>query len=140
MSLPRPSAAGGAGAPHPRYPLARPPRLSLDGFARRAGLHPELIRRFVTLGLLEAARDPTGELWFTPAALVTVARVMRLRVGLSLNYAAIGLVLDLLDRVDQLEAALHAAGRMVPVRPDPPTGTPPGGRLRGTRRVPGVGI
>ena len=88
-------------------PIARPSRLSLDGFARQAGLHPQLVRRFVALGLLDAYRDAAGELWFPPAALVTVARVQRLRAGLSLNYAAIGLVLDLLDRIEELETALR---------------------------------
>ncbi|HEY8556739.1 MAG TPA: chaperone modulator CbpM, partial [Actinomycetes bacterium] len=44
---------------------------------------------------------------------VTVARIQRLRTGLSLNYAAIGLVLDLLDRIDVLERDLRA-------RPRPP--------------------
>jgi hypothetical protein len=42
--------------------------------------------------------------------LVTVARVQRLRAGLSLNYAAIGLVLDLLDRIDELEEASRRTG------------------------------
>jgi hypothetical protein len=84
------------------YPLVRPVRLSLDGFAMRCGLHPQLVARFVALGLLDADRDPRGQLWFRPAALATVARVQRLR-ELSLNYAAIGLVLDLLDRIDELE-------------------------------------
>jgi hypothetical protein len=37
--------------------------------------------------------------------------VQRLRAGLSLNYASIGLVLDLLDRIEELEAALRAPGR-----------------------------
>jgi chaperone modulatory protein CbpM len=91
-----------------RYPLARPWRLSLDGFASSAGLHPELVRRLVTLGLVQATRDGVGELWFTHDELATVARIQRLRSGLSLNYAAIGLVLDLLDRIDDLERALHA--------------------------------
>jgi chaperone modulatory protein CbpM len=85
------------------YPLARPARLSLDGFARGAGLHPDLVRRYVALGLIDAERDSRGRLWFRPAALVTAARIQRLRAGLSLNYAAIGLVLDLLDRIDELE-------------------------------------
>lgn len=93
------------------YPVAGPTRLSLDMFARRAGLHPELVRRFVALGLLDADRDAAGEMWFRPAALVTVARVQRLRAGLSLNYAAIGLVLDLLDRIDELEETLRHSGR-----------------------------
>ena len=33
-----------------------------------------------------------------------VARIQRLRAGLGLNYAALGLVLDLLDRIAELEA------------------------------------
>ena len=92
------------------YPMTRPSRLSLDRFAREAGLHPQLVQKFVALGLLDAERDATGALWFRPAALVTVARVQRLRAGLSLNYAAIGLVLDLLDRIDELEAASRRIG------------------------------
>ncbi len=92
------------------YPMTRPSRLSLDRFARQAGLHPQLVQKFVALGLLDAERDATGALWFRPAALVTVARVQRLRAGLSLNYAAIGLVLDLLDRIDELEAATRRTG------------------------------
>jgi hypothetical protein len=92
------------------YPMTRPSRLSLDRFAREAGLHPQLVQKFVALGLLDAERDATGALWFRPAALVTVARVQRLRAGLSLNYAAIGLVLDLLDRIDELEAASRRVG------------------------------
>ena len=92
------------------YPMTRPSRLSLDRFARQAGLHPQLVQRFVALGLLDAERDATGALWFRPAALVTAARVQRLRAGLSLNYAAIGLVLDLLDRIDELEAASRRTG------------------------------
>jgi len=92
------------------YPMTRPSRLSLDRFARQAGLHPQLVQKFVALGLLDAERDATGALWFRPGALVTVARVQRLRAGLSLNYAAIGLVLDLLDRIDELEEASRRTG------------------------------
>jgi chaperone modulatory protein CbpM len=96
------------------------PRLPLEGFARRARLHPELVRRFVALGLIQATRDPSGELWLDPAELARVARVQRLRAGLSLNYASIGLVLDLLERIEELEAALRAAGGLA----GPPEPTP----------------
>ena len=108
---------GQAGGRVARYPMARPWRLSLDGFAASAGLHPEFVRRLVTLGLLQATRDGVGELWFTHADLVTLARIQRLRAGLSLNYAAIGLVLDLLDRIDVLERALRTRPRE-PARSD----------------------
>ena len=87
------------------YALARPLRLDLDAFARMAGLHPDVVRRFVALGLIEAARDPSGTMWFTPSQLPAVARLQRLRAGFALNYAALGLVVDLLDRIARLEAA-----------------------------------
>jgi len=89
------------------YPLARMRRYGLDAFAARSGVHPDVLRRFVALGLLEAEQDSTGRLWLRPEQLTTVARIRRLHSELSLNYAAIGLVLDLLDEID----ALHAQAR-----------------------------
>ena len=91
--------------------MVRAPRLSLEEFAMVTGLHPDLIRRLVALGLIDARRDSAGELWFSRSQLAAVARVQRLRAGLALNYAAIGLVTDLLDRIAALEAALRGAQR-----------------------------
>lgn len=99
--------------------LTRPRRLGLDAFARSAGLHPELVRRFVALGLLDAESGPAGELWFSPAQLPAAARLCRLRAGFALNYAALGLVVDLLDRIAALESALRTTRS-----PAPPGGTP----------------
>jgi DNA-binding transcriptional MerR regulator len=106
----------------PIYPLDRSGRLSLESVARKARLHPELVRRFVALGLVDATRDPAGRLWFTWNDVATLDRIQRLRAGLSLNYAAIGLVLDLLDRIGQLEAALRR--RPTWPRADPRSRTP----------------
>ena len=85
-----------------RYPLVRVARYGMDDFAERAGIHPEVLRRFVALGLLDAERDQAGQLWFAPGQLAITARVKRLHAELALNYAAIGLVLDLLDEIDHL--------------------------------------
>lgn len=93
------------------YPLARSPRMRLDAFARAAGLHPELVRRLVALGLLEPVADAAGELWFASTDVARAARIQRLRTGLTLNYAAVGLVLDLLARIEQLESALRTRPR-----------------------------
>ena len=93
------------------YAIVRAGRLSLEEFAVLSGLHPDLIRRLVNLGLIEAGRDPAGALWFSRNELAAVARVQRLRAGFALNYAAIGLVTDLLDRIAALETALRAAQR-----------------------------
>lgn len=92
------------------FPLVRGdkgPRLDVHTFADAAGLHPELVRRLVVLGLVEVVRDTEGDLWFPAAQLDAVARVRRLRAGFSLNYAAVGLVVDLLDHIAELEAALR---------------------------------
>ena len=94
------------------YALVRANRLDLQAFAAAAGLHPELVRRLVALGVLDASRDCSGDLWFAPGQLGAVARIQRLRAGFGLNYASIGLVLDLLDRITALEEALRRARRL----------------------------
>lgn len=96
------------------YPLARrrPDVLLLDleSLAGAAGLHPQYVRRLVALGLLEAAAAPDGEPRFPASEVLALARIQRLRAGLGINYAALGLVLDLLDRVADLESELHTTG------------------------------
>ena len=91
--------------------LVRSARLNLEAFARATGTHPDLIRRLVALGLLEADRDAAGDLWFAPGQVAAMGRVQRLRAGFGLNYAAVGVVTDLLDRITVLEAALQEARR-----------------------------
>jgi len=91
--------------------LVRSARLNMEAFARATGTHPDLIRRLVVLGLLEADRDAAGDLWFAPSQVAAMGRVQRLRAGFGLNYAAVGVVTDLLDRITVLEAALQEARR-----------------------------
>lgn len=93
------------------YAIVVGTQLDLDHFAAAAGMHPDLVRRFVTLGILDATCDPAGGLWFAPSQLGAAARIQRLRAGFALNYAAIGLVTDLLDRIAALQAALRTARR-----------------------------
>jgi chaperone modulatory protein CbpM len=100
---------------------ARPP-LGQDQLARDCGLHPDLVRRLVALGLVPAVRDVDGTLWFSPSAVAEVARLQRLRAALPVNWAAIGLIADLLDRITELETALRVRGRTEPVRAPVETG------------------
>ena len=102
----------------PSYVLVPSPsgQVGLEEFARRCGLHPDLVRRFVALGLVPAVRTRDGRLWFTPTQAAAVARLQRLRATLPLNYAALGLVVDLLDRIALLETELRIRGRVEPVR------------------------
>ena len=84
------------------YTLARPFRLDLESYATATNLHPELVRKLVALGLVDARTDATGQQWFEPAQIGRAARLRRLRVGLGLNYASLGTVIELLDRISAL--------------------------------------
>lgn len=90
-------------------------RLDLESFAGAGQIHPDLVLRLVRLGLLEPERDAAGHLVFSVDQLAALARIERLRAGACLNYAAIGLVVDLLDRIAMLEADLAR----VPLPPRP---------------------
>jgi chaperone modulatory protein CbpM len=91
------------------YALSRPVRLDLESFAHATQTHPDLIGKLVVLGAIDAETDSTGCLWFYPAQVASMARIKRLRASLSVNYATLGLVCDLLDRIAALEAAARAS-------------------------------
>ena len=93
------------------FALARPYRLSLDSYAQVTRVHPELVRRLVALGLLDVTRDAQGRLWFDPSQVREMARIQRLRMSLNLGYSAIGLVVELLDRIAELEQAQRRMSR-----------------------------
>ncbi|MDH2429917.1 chaperone modulator CbpM [Sphaerisporangium sp. TRM90804] len=87
--------------------MTRVPGIGLETFARACGLHPEQVRRLVALGLLDPVAGPGDALRFPPSQLVVLGRIERLHEGLSLNYAALGVVIHLLDRIAELEDALR---------------------------------
>jgi hypothetical protein len=60
--------------------------------------HPDLVARFVRLGLV----DPDA-----PEAEARLARAIRLRRDLGLGYAGAILACQLLERIDELEARLR---------------------------------
>lgn len=95
------------------YAIVRVPRrgMDLDSFARATNLHPDLVRRLMALGLLDPERDAAGRPLFHADQVAACERMQRLRAGFALNYAALGLVTELLDRIAVLEAAArHASG------------------------------
>jgi hypothetical protein len=83
------------------------PVVGLEALADEAGMHPELVRRFVALGLLERARGTAAAPLFARAAAPRLARAVRLRRDLGLGYAGAVLASELLERIDELEARLR---------------------------------
>jgi hypothetical protein len=82
------------------------PLVALEAVAREAGLHPELVRRLIVLGALEPHGGTTSAPLFPRDAAARLARLVRLRRDLGLNYAGAMLALDLLARIEALEDRL----------------------------------
>ncbi|HEX5926861.1 MAG TPA: chaperone modulator CbpM [Baekduia sp.] len=82
--------------------------LAIERLARESGLHPEVVARLVRLGLVA----PT----YSPAAPALLARAVRLRRDLGLDYSGAVLVCELLARIDELEERL---ARSASQRPSP---------------------
>jgi chaperone modulatory protein CbpM len=94
-----------------RTSLTRVPGIDLESFARAGGLHPDQVRRLVTLGLLDPIAGEGDDMRFPPSQLIRLGRIERLHAGLCLNYTALGVVIDLLDRIAELESALRHRSR-----------------------------
>jgi chaperone modulatory protein CbpM len=90
-----------------RRPADGPPSVEIDVLADEAGLHPEVVRRLVRLGLLDPAGGTTAAPLFPRDAAARLARATRLRRDLGLSYGAAVLVSQLLERIDDLEARLR---------------------------------
>jgi DNA-binding transcriptional MerR regulator len=83
-------------------------RISLNVLATQAGLHPDLVRRLVRLGLIEPSGGTRVAPLFRRQDATLLNRALRLRRDLGLNYAGAVLACELLARIDELEAQLRA--------------------------------
>jgi MerR family transcriptional regulator, heat shock protein HspR len=84
------------------------PYLTLSQVAYRCGLHPDLIERLVGIGLIDTVeRDARGEVLFHAEVVPLLRRILRLRNQLGVNYAGIGVILDLMARIESLESHIQ---------------------------------
>jgi DNA-binding transcriptional MerR regulator len=77
--------------------------MPLEDAARRLGLHPDIVRRFLEFGLLEPAEIAGAKIMLDPVALHRIGVIQRLRCDLGINLAGIGVILELLDKIDALQ-------------------------------------
>lgn len=73
------------------------------------GIHPDLIDRLEKLGLLDAVgRDAfDDEPLFPRESVPLIEKILRLRRELGINYAGMGVVLELLSRIERLEERIR---------------------------------
>ncbi len=76
--------------------------LDIHEVARDVDLHPNMIRRFVTLGLIDPVHEKP-KLIFDVSVVPRIQKILRLRNDLGINLNGIGLVFDLLDKISKLE-------------------------------------
>ena len=67
-----------------------------------ADIHPALAERLMTLGLIDPV-ETTPEPFFEEATVLRVRRILRLHHDLGVNWVGIGVVLDLLAKIEELE-------------------------------------
>jgi DNA-binding transcriptional MerR regulator len=77
-------------------------RLSADELAAAAGISPTMVARLVRLGLAEPVAAGSTE--FTAATAARVRRMLRLHRDLGVNLAGAAIIVDLLERIERLEA------------------------------------
>jgi len=72
-------------------------------------VHPGLIDRFVRLGLVDPVdlNDEPEQWRFDRNVVPKIKKIIRLRNELGINYSGIGVILDLLERIDFLETRLR---------------------------------
>ena len=89
--------------------------VGIESLARLSGIHPELARRLIRLGLIEPSGGTGAAPLFRRQDAALLAQAIRLRRDLGLNYAGAVLACELLARIDGLERRL--AGRPPPSTP-----------------------
>jgi len=82
--------------------LSRQELMTTSEVARQACVHPDLLEKMVDLGLIEPAQLKP-QMLFTPDAVADACRAVRLRNQLGINWSGVGLVMDLLKRISELE-------------------------------------
>ena len=82
--------------------------LSAEELANVVGIRPYLIERMVRLELISPA-TARPQRAFTPSVVPQVRKLVRLHYQLEVSWSSMGLVLELLKRIDDLESRLNDA-------------------------------
>lgn len=70
------------------------------------GITQRLLNYFLELGLIEPVESKTGLLWFDISTVPRIRMIQRLRSDIGVNLSGISIILDLQDRILQLQREL----------------------------------
>jgi DNA-binding transcriptional MerR regulator len=77
--------------------------LTLEDLACVAGLNPELVDTFVRYRLVEPATSTGSRPLFSFSSVERLQRILRLRHDLGVNLAGVGVILEMADRMENLQ-------------------------------------
>jgi MerR family transcriptional regulator, heat shock protein HspR len=81
--------------------------LTLNDLANMAGLHPELVEKFVDYGLIEPSAGTSSRPLFSAAAVQRLRCIIRLRRDLGVNLAGVAVILEMKERIEKVQKELE---------------------------------
>ncbi len=81
--------------------------LTVEDLARATGLHPEQVQKFVEFGLVEAVAGSGPHPMFAAATVERLWRIVRLRRDLGVNLAGVAAILEMRERMENLQRELQ---------------------------------
>lgn len=112
----KPTRAGAAKKTATELPqlLDEATHVTLAEITRSCRVHAEWVMELVQEGVIEPVA-PGGPQWrFASTTIVRIEKAQRLQRDLGVNLPGVALALELLDRIDALEARLRAASALPP--------------------------
>jgi chaperone modulatory protein CbpM len=85
-----------------KHELVAVPGITLSELSRLCECHLSIARRLFSIGLIEPL-SPGADPLFDRSAVIRARKALRLKRDLGLNLDAVALVMELLDRIDDLE-------------------------------------
>ena len=79
--------------------------LDIHEIGRFADLHPDMVYKYYTLGLIDPLVEKP-DLLFEDSVLFRISKIKRLKTDLGVNLSGCGVIIDLLDRITELEKKL----------------------------------
>jgi DNA-binding transcriptional MerR regulator len=81
--------------------------LTVDEVASAAGLSPELVDVFVRYQLVEPAANTNSCPLFHASTVDRLQRILRLRQDLGVNLSAVAVILEMIERIEDLQTELR---------------------------------
>lgn len=85
--------------------------LTLEDLANAAGLHPELVEKFVGYGLIEPSARAGSHPLFSASSVERLWRIQRLRRDLGVNLAGVAVILEMRERIEDLKREVERLRR-----------------------------